>query len=175
MADAYIGEIRLFAGNYEPQGWMFCDGRSLPVSQYSTLYELLGTTYGGDGSTTFNLPDLRGRAPMGWGAGPGLTGRSLGATAGAPTVALTNVNMPPHTHTVKAKASGGGSLTNDPTGNIWNNVPSSEKIYADTANTSMNANTVAPFTGGNGAHNNVQPCMGINYIICNAGYYPTSS
>ena len=100
MSEAYVGEIRIFAGTFAPTGWALCNGQILAISQNTALFSLLGTTYGGNGTTTFALPNLQGRAPMHWGTGPGLTPRSLGEVGGAATVTLLSTQMPAHTHTM---------------------------------------------------------------------------
>src|SRR3954451_10417902 len=98
MAQPYVGEIRMFAGNFAPAGWMFCEGQLLPISEYDTLFNLIGTTYGGDGQNTFALPDLRGRAPLNQGQGPGLTNRVIGEISGSESVTLISTQMPQHIH-----------------------------------------------------------------------------
>lgn len=105
-ADPFIGEITIFAGNFAPMGWLFCDGSELPIVQYQALYSLIGTYYGGNGTTTFKLPDLRGRVPMGYGNGPSLTPRQIGASGGAEKVAIAANEMPAHSHTVQTTLSG---------------------------------------------------------------------
>ena len=104
MSEPFIAEIRIFAGNFAPRGWAFCDGQLLQISQNTALFSLVGTTYGGDGRTTFGLPNLKGRAPMHAGGGPDLTERRLGQSGGAETVTLTEADMPTHTHTMKASS-----------------------------------------------------------------------
>lgn len=178
--DAFIGEIRLFAGNYPPYGWKFCNGDVLPVNQFPALYSILGNTYGGSGGTTFQLPDLRGRVPMGAGIGNGLTPRSIGNTAGSAAVTLSAAQIPAHTHTVNAKSgaalSGGDTA---PTGHLWRDSSSAMKSYAP-ASAAPDPVTMAPeavSTFGTSnvytPYSNVQPCVGINYIICWDGNYPT--
>src|SRR6266540_4826913 len=105
MSDPYLGEIRIFAGNFAPRGWAFCLGQLLSISQNTALFSLLGTNFGGDGRTTFGLPNLQGRAPMHWGDGPGLTPRSIGETAGSDTSTLITLQMPAHTHSLVASTS----------------------------------------------------------------------
>jgi microcystin-dependent protein len=170
--DQFVGEIRLFAGNYAPDGWMFCNGQSLPIQQYAALYSLLGNTYGGDGRSNFNLPDLRGRTTMGTGRGASLSPRVLGESAGESKVTLTTQNMPAHTHNVNAKAAVSPANKTEPAGAIWAETPA-EMIYTNAApDTLMAPTAVSAFPGGNGAHNNVQPCAGINYIIAVTGIFP---
>jgi len=175
MADAYLGEIRLFAGNYAPYGWMICDGSLLPIVQYSVLYSIIGIQYGGDGKTNFALPNLLGRAPMHQGSGPGLTDRQVGKVVGAATVMLGINQMPAHTHTAVAidKASG----LSDSTNNYWGETagvgrpPVQGPVYASTINTSMSPMALSP-TGGNQPHNNMQPYLPMTFIICCSGEYP---
>ncbi|WP_371363223.1 hypothetical protein SRRS_41680 [Sporomusa rhizae] len=169
--DAFTGEIRLFAGPFAPLDWLFCDGQLLPVNQYTALYSLIGNTYGGTANVNFNLPDLRGRVPMGTGNGQNLTPRYLGSVAGTNSVTLTSGQMAVHTHTVQGKATG-GVATNDPASNTWANVPPTVKIYAADPNINMSPQAVEPAVSGGLPHTNIQPSVGINYIICVNGYYP---
>lgn len=175
MADAYTGEIRLFAGNYAPQDWAFCNGQSIPVSQNPALYSIIGNTYGGTPNVDFKLPDLCGKVPVGMGQGLGLSSRTLGNQIGITSIGLTTNNMPAHTHTVQGKkTSTTATATNDPAAHTWTSLSIANKIYATTANAEMNANGVVPVNGTGTAHNNIQPCVGIYYIICLYGYYPSS-
>src|SRR6185503_14662217 len=116
MSEPFIGEIIMFAGNFAPRGWAFCEGQLLSIAQNSALFSILGTTYGGDGQTTFALPDLRGRAPMQWGQGPGLTPRFLGESSGAENVTLISTQMPAHTHALNASGAQGDAPT--PSGTV---------------------------------------------------------
>lgn len=170
--DAYIGEIRLFAGNFPPMDWQFCEGQSLSVTQNPALYSVIGNTYGGTPGTTFMLPDLRGKVPMGVGAGPGLTSRALGNNAGSPGASVTLATMPAHTHTVQGKKTPLTTFTNDPTNHTWTSLGAANPIYASTSNVAMNPNAVSSTTVGGSNHNNIQPCVGIHYIICIYGTYP---
>lgn len=171
--EAFTGEIRLFAGTFAPMDWLFCEGQTLPISQYTALYSLIGNTYGGTAGVNFNLPDLRGRVAMGTGTGPNRTPRNLGAVAGTNSVTLTGDQMAVHTHTVQGKATGGGVAANDPASNIWGNVAPAYKIYATDPNTNMSPQAVQPAVGGGQPHANIQPSIGVNYIICVSGLYPT--
>lgn len=181
MSDAFTGEIRTFAGpgigGEPPQGWMFCYGQELNLTQYEPLFSLIGTTFGGNGVSTFNLPDLRGRTPIGQGNGLSLTPRVLGQTGGAPTTTLTTDQMSAHTHTVMA---GTGTATTDTPGQtvLMASSGTNTTLYTkvDPADPKKN-----PFvfdsqsvsnSGGSGAHNNVMPSLGVNYIICYNGLYP---
>ena len=171
MSEAYIGEIRMFAGNYAPENWALCDGRTLPISQNEALYSLLGTTYGGNGSTTFGLPDLRGRLPIGMGQGTGLINRPLGQQTGVETVTLTESNLPAHNHAFTA---GDAATSHSPAGGMVPAAVSGFKLYASTAtsSSSLDSKVVQPAPGGAQAHNNVMPSMPISFIICLQGLYP---
>jgi microcystin-dependent protein len=156
MSDAFIGEIRMFGGDYAPDGWMPCDGRTLAIASYSVLYTLIGTTYGGDGQQTFKVPDLRGRAPIHQGQGSP-SAYQLGTTGGAETVRLALNEMPTHAHTL-AVASGSGT-TIDPEGNV----------LAGGGSGSGGAVTGA---GGSDLHENRMPYLIMSYIICCDGSFP---
>ena len=172
MSEPFIAEIRIFAGNFAPRSWAFCDGQLLPISQNTALFSLIGTTYGGDGRTTTALPDLQGRAPMHPGRGPGLTSRRLGQRGGVETVSLTEAQMPNHTHTLI----GGGVPGNDD--DAQNNTPTlvvGGNAY-HTASTLVNmADQALPSTGGSQPHNNLQPFIAMNFIIALQGLFPSRS
>ncbi len=181
--EAYIGNVLLFAGNFAPRGWLFCDGQILSISQHTALFSILGTTYGGNGTTTFALPDLRSRVPVGIGQGPGLSPIVLGQMGGAETVTLNANQIPAHTHTATVAVNAGtdANLSNVATGRVLSSevkgggVP--PLMYTDSANaTQLRAGaataTIAP-TGGSQPHSNVQPYLGLNYIICVEGIYPS--
>lgn len=169
--EAFIGEIRMFAGNFEPRGWAFCDGRILSIAQNTALFSILGTTYGGDGRTTFALPDFRSRVAVGVGQGPGLSQVILGEKAGAETVTLNVNQMPSHSHTVNAVSSEGNQ--NSPTGNLPADTKTLDKEYSNAnANTTMKVSMINP-AGGNQPFSVQQPFTGMNYIICLEGYYPS--
>jgi len=170
--DPYLGEIRIFAGNYAPRDWAFCDGRELSVAQNSALFSILGATYGGDGTTTFKLPDLRGRAPMHFGNGPDLTPRKIAQTIGTSTVTLTETQMPIHTHRPQGSSVVAGGIDN-PTNAIWGSESAlSSKPYVNVKDpVAMKADIVKP-QGGNQPHNNMQPFVAMNFIICLEGVYP---
>lgn len=176
MADAYIGEIRLFCGTYAPSGWLFCWGQVLPVQEYNVLYSIIGNIYGGTAPSTFALPDLRGSVPLHQGAGPGLTPRTIAEDGGAATVTLSEGETPNHTHAAQG-VNGNGTGTN-PVGAQWaqhyvgGRTPEIASLYAAAPNTLMNPLALAP-TGGGQPHNNMQPYLPINFIIClDAGDYP---
>ncbi len=170
MSDPFIGEIRVVALNFAPYGWAFCDGRTMSIQQNTALFSLLGTMYGGDGKTTFGLPDLRGRVPIDWGSGPLLTPRTIGETGGEQTVTLGQV--PPHTHTALG-ASGSGPTS--PTGATWGTQPGrgATSTYSDAVpNTPMNPQALG-MSGGGAPHNNMQPYLVLNFVIALMGIYPT--
>lgn len=183
--DSYVGEIRMFGGNFAPFNWAFCNGATMQIRQYPALYSILGTRFGGNGSTTFNLPNLQGSVPMGMGAGSGLTPRSLGSTGGSTSVQLTGSLMAVHGHPVNCQATSGvtAGAAAVPNGNYPapSDYTRQTEKYADTPynaaadGSQMNAAMVG-FTGGtNGSalpHNNVQPYLAMNFIISLAGIFP---
>ncbi|HEY0405182.1 MAG TPA: tail fiber protein [Pyrinomonadaceae bacterium] len=165
MAQPYVGEIRMFAGNFAPAGWMFCDGQLLPISENETLFNLIGTTYGGDGQSTFALPDLQSRIPIHQG-----NGIQLAETMGTETVTLTTQQIPIHTHPLIA-AKSNGTATN-PGGNVLAGSVSSVQPYVeDQASLNTNNNNITPI-GGSQPHENVQPYLCVNYIISLFGLFP---
>ncbi|MFN0201235.1 MAG: phage tail protein [Bacteroidia bacterium] len=178
--DPTIGEVKLFAGNFAPMEFMLCNGAVLPINQYTALYSLLGTTYGGDGMNTFALPNLQGRVPVGAGQGPGLANRVLGQTWGTENITLTTLTMPSHSHTSQAvnvvvNSSAGGS--NSPAGAYWGNA-SSNAYNASTDGSSlaadaMNATVICNATGSGAAFSNLQPYLAMYYIIAVEGIYPS--
>jgi len=171
--DPSIGEIKIFAGNFAPRAWAYCDGQLLPISQYNALFSILGTTYGGDGRTTFGLPDLRGRTAIGPRTGPGLSAYKLGQRGGAEAVTLAINQMPSHNHQIKAVTTGGTSTT--PTNHLLADSAAFDNEFSNaTANTNM-SDSMAAHTGGSQAHENRQPFLAINYIIAIAGTFPTRS
>jgi len=170
MSEPFIAEIRIFAGNFAPRGWAFCNGQLLPVSQNTALFSLIGTTYGGDGRTTTALPNLQGRAPMHPGRGPGLTDKRLGERGGVETVTLTEAQMPNHNHTWNASFQDADRP--DPAGNFFGR---GNQDYASVNNLGDMASQMLPSTGGSQAHNNMQPYLTMNYIIALVGLYPSRS
>ncbi len=169
-SDPFLAQITMFGGNFAPRDWALCDGQLLQIASNTAVFSLLGTTFGGDGRTTFGLPDLRGRVAIHPGRGPGLADRRLGQTGGAETHTLTAAQMPAHTHGLRASDTRGNS--SDPTGHV-NAVKSRTNIYSDAApNVSMSSQAVAN-TGGGQAHNNMQPWLGINHIIALRGVFPS--
>lgn len=165
---AYIGEIRIFAGNFAPAGWAFCDGSTLQIADYYNLYLYLGVYYGGDGETTFNLPDLRGRVPIERGQGPGLSANFVGLKGGAETVKLAPENTASHTH----QAYGSNSPNSlDPTGNVWADNPAIVQFSPQAANSTMGS-SLLPDAGGGAAHDNMLPFTVLNFIIALDGSSP---
>lgn len=173
MGTPFIGEIRMFAGSFPPKGHAFCNGQLIPVAQNVALFTLLGIVYGGDGKTTFGLPNLQGRAALGFGQGSGLRLRSLGEEGGVTSVNLNTDQMASHNHT--AAASGGNGDSPSPGGAIWSaagvgrNPP--PPAYQSAANTTMSANTLG-LSGGNQPHNNMQPYLAVSFIIAMQGAFP---
>ena len=171
QVETFLGEIRMFAGNFAPTGWAFCQGQLLPIAQNQALFSLLGTTYGGDGRTSFALPDLRGRVPVGFGQGPGLSNRVIGEKFGSELVTLNINQMPSHNHTVNAVTTEGNQ--NLPTNSLPANTKALDKEYSDAnANTTMKATMVNP-TGGSQPFGVSQPSLGVNFIIALQGIYPS--
>lgn len=165
MAQPYVGEIRMFAGNFAPAGWMFCEGQLLPISENETLFQLIGTTYGGDGQSTFALPDLRGRIPIHQG-----NGFILAETGGAEEITLTVSQMPAHSHPFLA--SGATATNSQPTGNVLGNQTLAQMYVEDVANANLSPNAVAP-VGGSQPHTNFQPYLCIDFIISLFGIFPS--
>ncbi len=172
-----IGEIRMFAGNFAPRTWAFCNSQLLPIAQNTALFSILGTTYGGNGQTTFGLPDFRGRVAVGTGTGPGLPNVQLGEISGSPTVTLTTANMPAHTHSltgsITPQAATDGTLTSDPSGRYIG--PGSFFAAAgDNVNMASVPNNLAiGVNGGSQPFSTAQPYLGMNYIICMFGIFPS--
>jgi microcystin-dependent protein len=171
VSNPFLGEIRIVSFNFPPKGWAFCDGQFLPINQNQPLFAILGTTYGGNGQTTFALPDLQGRAPMQEGQGNGLSQRFLGEMSGSETVTLLTSEMPSHNHI--ANGSNTQSTQQSPIGN-FSSGSTQNKRYAAAANnpdTQMNQSVLAP-TGGSLPHNNMPPYLFLNFIIALQGVYP---
>jgi microcystin-dependent protein len=169
MSQPFVGEIRMFGGNFAPRGNAFCNGQILPIAQNTALFSLLGTTYGGNGTTNFALPDLQGRAPMQWGQGAGLTPRSLGEQSGTPNVTLLQTQIPSHNHGAGATSAASGS--NNPTaGNFATGGRGRAPFYATLGTPVPMQPTGA--TGGNQPHNNMQPYLAITFIIALQGIFP---
>jgi microcystin-dependent protein len=168
--DPFLGQIVMFGGNFAPRAWAFCDGTLLPINSYSALFSILGTTYGGDGRTTFALPDLRGRVAMHAGHGPGLADRRLGQKGGEELVTLNPTQIPAHNHNIHA-ANVGGDDSDPTTAKAF--ATASGDLYSDSTQTgTMNSNIVTN-TGGGQGHDNMQPFLCVNYIICLQGLFPS--
>ncbi len=170
MSEPFVGEIRMFAGNFAPRGWAFCDGQLLAVSQNDALFSLLGTIYGGDGRTTFGLPDLRGRIPLHQGEGPGLSRRRLGSKGGAEKETLTTNQLASHAHDWNANtaaadsAASQGRVLADPTG---------VRIFEPADQGTDLASTTIANTGGSQPHTNLMPTLCVHFIIALVGIYPS--
>ncbi|MBN2068008.1 MAG: phage tail protein [Opitutales bacterium] len=185
MSEAYVGEIRMFGGNFAPVNWFFCNGALLPISGNETLFSLIGTTYGGDGMSSFGLPDFRGRIPVHQGQGPGLSNRYMGSRYGVENVTLTLENMPAHSHTLQASTD--TATMSEPEGNVLatgeivtdgqgNPGVGSVELYSTVSSKLANFEDVAVDSCGGGyAHPNCMPTLAINYIICSRGLYPPRS
>ena len=165
MSDPYNGEIRMFAGNFAPVGWLLCQGQVLPISDFDALFNLIGTTYGGDGQQTFALPDLQSRMPMHQGSG-----YVLGQTGGTETVTLNQNQLPVHTHQAVAAAV---ASSPSPNGNFWASYANME--YSTQAPSAPMAPTALSLAGGNQPHDNMMPFLCINFIISLYGIFPTQN
>ena len=170
--EPFLAQIVMFGGNFAPRGWALCNGQLLPISQNTALFSILGTTYGGDGRTTFALPDLRGRAPVSEGQGPGLSNYTLGEKRGDENTTLSVANLPSHTHTARAQSGDGDSAT--PVGNVWaDDLGVSSATYSTGgANSNMNSQAIAN-TGGGAAFSNSAPRLAVNFIIALEGTFPS--
>ncbi|MBI1840904.1 MAG: phage tail protein [Verrucomicrobia bacterium] len=167
MGQPFSGEIRLFAGNFAPLGWAFCEGQLLPISEYEVLFTLIGTTYGGDGQSTFALPDLRGRVAVH--QGPGFV---AGQSAGVEFVTLTTAQLPPHTHPFLASADSAASP--NPEGRTLAETATTTPYFQGSAAVALASSSMGP-AGGNQPHSNLQPFLCMNHIICLQGIFPTRS
>jgi microcystin-dependent protein len=173
MPEPYVGEIRMFAGNFNPNGWMFCEGQTLPISENEVLFQLIGTTYGGDGQETFNLPNLASRVPIHMGTGPDGTTYQLGEMAGTEQETLTVQQIPIHTHPLTGSTANGTEA--NPSGGLLA-TSTSLQPYAQVSPTdaSLTANSIPP-TGGSQPHENTQPFLCINFIISLFGVFPSQT
>lgn len=165
MAQPYVGEIRMFAGNFAPAGWMLCEGQLLPISENETLFQLIGTTYGGDGQSTFALPDLRGRLPLHQGGG-----FILAETGGAEEITLTVNQIPAHSHPFLASTSSG--VANQASGKVNAQSPSVSLFVEASTDNNLAANAIGPI-GGSQPHTNFQPYLCVNFIISLFGIFPS--
>ena len=169
MSDPFIGEIRLFAGNFAPNGWAFCSGQTMSIAQNTALFSLLGTTYGGNGQTTFVLPDLRGRVPVHQGNGPGLTPRTLGEVSGSEAITLTTSQIPAHSHALRASTAAASGST--PAGSLLGST--SVNSYDNASAGIAMAPGAIGMTGGAQPHENMAPTLTLNYIIALFGIFPS--
>lgn len=170
--EGYLAEIRMFAGNFAPRGWAFCQGQILSIAQNTALFSLLGTTYGGNGQTTFGLPDFRSRVAVGTGQGPGLSSYTLGQMAGTESVTLAAGNLPAHSHTIGANT--GPGTASSPAGNVMATAQDPNRnglsLYATAVNSAMASTGV---TGSSSPISIVQPYHAMNYVICMEGIFPS--
>lgn len=176
MSQPFVGEIRAFGFNFQTTGWLFCDGQTLPIQQYSALFAVIGTTYGGNGTTNFLLPDLRGRAAMHWGNGAGLTPRVIGEVEGSSTVTLTQTQMPAHMHTINAAGPAStAEQTNVPGPTAWIGNSGPDKLFDNAASPPpvMFAPQAISPQGSSLPHQNMQPYQVLNYCIAYEGLFPS--
>jgi microcystin-dependent protein len=173
MSEPFLGEIRMFGGNFAPRGWALCNGQILPIAQNTALFSLLGTTYGGNGQTTFALPNLQGRVPIHFGQGPGLSPYTLGQSSGSENVTLLTSQLPAHNHTINATQS---ATTNDPSGAVpANEAASRTMIYGGAPDGTVMNPSMCGTTGGNQPVPILQPYLCVNFIIALEGIYPSRS
>lgn len=172
MSNPYVGEIRMFGGSFAPVGWALCQGQLLPISENEVLFQLIGTTYGGDGESTFALPNLQSRVPVHMGTGPGLSTYTIGEAAGVESVTLTTGQIPQHNHAFLASL--GAAASTDPTNQV---IAQSSQIHLfteDAAPRQMNPSTLQP-QGNSQPHENMQPYLAINFIIALFGVFPSQN
>ena len=174
MADPFVGEIRMTGFNFAPVGWALCNGQLLSIAQNSALFALLGTQFGGNGQTTFGLPDLQGRVPMHQGSGSGLTPRTMGEKAGTESVQLTAAQMPAHSHVTSVPATAAVATAASPAGSVPAKAADGENNYAATSDGSSIACSAAS-AGSSQAHPNIQPYQVVNFIIATQGIFPSRS
>ncbi len=172
MSEPFVAEIRIFGFNFAPQGWALCAGQLMSISQNTALFSLVGTYYGGNGTSTFGLPNLQGFVPMGQGNGPGLTPRVIGETAGEPNVTLLSSEMPTHTHSTNTNATAADDY--GPTNDYWAPDAGGTNQYGTASPSPMSPLALNP-SGGNQPHNNMQPYLTMNYCIALQGIYPPRS
>jgi len=175
MADQFVAEIRMFAGNFAPTGWALCNGQLMPISQNTALFSLLGTYYGGDGKSTFALPDLQGRSPLAWGDGPGLTSYSPGDVVGQEDVTLLTSEMPLHSHPVTGVGPTVNGTTGNPSAAAWATSRvgrTTEQLYSTSPGTRQMSPGTLSVTGGSAPHNNMPPYLTLTFIIALQGVFP---
>jgi len=178
MSNPFVGEIRMFAGNFPPANWMFCNGQLLQIAQFDTLFALIGTTYGGDGQNTFALPNLQSRVPMHFGTGPGLSTYVQGQAGGVENVTVTGGQLPVHNHAVQSLATAGTVAAPASTAVLADMGPQGEarvgtyKPYDGTSQVTLSSQTVGA-AGGNLPHPNIQPTLAVSFIISLFGVFPT--
>jgi microcystin-dependent protein len=175
MSEPFVAEIRIWACNFPPRGWSLCDGQLLPISQNTALFSLLGTTYGGDGRSTFALPNLQGSAPMFWGQGPGLSQHDLGEASGEETVSLIEAEMPSHQHALMASSDPGDLPAPSPARSLARSQPFIYKQPAGAAAPQAMAPEAVGMTGGSQPHNNLMPYLTLNFCIALQGIFPPRS
>ena len=171
MSNPYIGEIRMFGGNFAPAGWMFCEGQLLPIAENDALFTLIGTTFGGDGQETFALPDLRGRIPIHQGTGPGGSQRALGEALGTEWVTLSKAQMPVHQHPLAASNT---AALGDPGGNLLGNTGAQFLYVDEDPGVTLSSGALVP-RGGSQPHTNVMPFLCVSFIISLFGIFPSQS
>lgn len=171
MSNPFLGEIRLFGGNFSPRGWAFCHGQLMAIDQNDALYALIGTTFGGDGQTTFGLPDLQGRRPVSQGQGPGLSNYVIGELSGVESVQLLAAQLPAHTHPVAAVSHAGNS--NSPSNNFWAAWSYNQYATSGVPNTQLAGTAIGPNAGFATPHNNLSPSLAVNFIIALEGVFPS--
>lgn len=177
MSDQYIGEIRQVGFNFAPQGWALCDGQLLAIRQNTALFSLLGTNFGGDGRTTFGLPDLQGRVALGMGQAPGLSPYSIGEAVGSASVTLTVAQLGPHAHDAIADVGRGGGVGSQagPAGGAWARPGTGDSPFSpSTPDVAMSPDSTTP-AGGSGPHDNLMPFLVVNYVIALVGIFPPRS
>jgi microcystin-dependent protein len=173
MSQPFTGEIRMFGGNFAPANWAFCSGQTIPISENDVLFQLIGTTYGGDGEETFQLPDLQGRIPIHAGQGPGISQTyQLGERAGVESVTLTTQQIPVHNHALVASTDSADSVS--PVGDLLAFPPTIAPYFASSPDSALNAQSISP-VGGSQPHDNMMPFLVVSFIICLFGIFPTQS
>jgi microcystin-dependent protein len=171
MSSPYIGEIRMFGGNFAPAGWALCNGALMPISENDTLFQLIGTTYGGDGQSTFGLPDLQGRVPLHFGTGPGMSTYTLAEQGGVESVMLTMQQIPAHSHPIIAEDDNTKTTATDPTNHLYGNTTPNQ-IYSNKIGALQPMLTMV-VAGGSQPHSNLQPLLAVTFIISLFGIFPS--